>query len=93
MNQNDDLLFVTKVSKDVKKVRQFEEGLLRNYQRYLEILEQTIKGRYMYVFEVPFNRLLPVSVEYEIRYSFVSFSLLKTQRRRETGGRETINKR
>jgi hypothetical protein len=41
---NDKFGFLTKVSKDVKKVRQFEEGLLRNYQRYLEILEQTIKG-------------------------------------------------
>lgn len=36
--------FFAKVSKDVKKIRQFEEGLLRNYQRYLEILEQTVKG-------------------------------------------------
>ncbi len=38
------ILILPKVSKDVKKIRQFEEGLLRNYQRYLEILEQTIKG-------------------------------------------------
>ena len=37
-----------KVSKDVKRVRQFEEGLLRNYQRYLEILEQTIKEKKRY---------------------------------------------
>ncbi|XP_028414221.1 nucleolar complex protein 3 homolog [Dendronephthya gigantea] len=37
-----------KVSKDVKKVRHFEEGLLRSYQRYLEILEQTIKEKKKY---------------------------------------------
>lgn len=33
-----------KVSKDVKRVRQFEQELLRNYKHYLELLEQTIKG-------------------------------------------------
>ncbi|CAB4012851.1 nucleolar complex 3 homolog [Paramuricea clavata] len=37
-----------KVSKDVKKIRQFEEGLLRNYQRYLDILEQTVKEKKKY---------------------------------------------
>lgn len=37
-----------KVSKDVKKLRQFEESLLRNYRQYLEILEQTIKGEIYY---------------------------------------------
>ncbi|KAI9009804.1 nucleolar complex-associated protein-domain-containing protein, partial [Gaertneriomyces semiglobifer] len=32
-----------KVSKDVKKLRQYEEGLLSNYQAYLQVLESTVQ--------------------------------------------------
>ncbi|RKO91382.1 nucleolar complex-associated protein-domain-containing protein [Blyttiomyces helicus] len=34
----------TKVSKDVKRLRQYEEGLLTNYQAYLQALENAIQG-------------------------------------------------
>ncbi|RMX51834.1 hypothetical protein pdam_00019861 [Pocillopora damicornis] len=32
-----------KLSKEVKKLRGYEEGLLKNYQKYLQILEETVQ--------------------------------------------------
>ena len=34
----------TQVSKDVRKLRDFEQTLLTNYTHYLSILEETIRG-------------------------------------------------
>jgi len=34
-----------KLSKEVKKLREYEEGLLKYYQRYLQILEETVQGK------------------------------------------------
>jgi len=33
------------LSKEVKKLREYEEGLLKYYQRYLQILEETVQGK------------------------------------------------
>ena len=39
-------LFSIQLSKEVKKLRDFEEGLLKHYQEYLQILETTVEGTY-----------------------------------------------
>ena len=36
--------YFLQLSKDVKMLRDFEEGLLKQYQRYLQILEATVEG-------------------------------------------------
>lgn len=36
---------IFQLSKEVKKLRGYEEGLLKNYQKYLQILEETVQGR------------------------------------------------
>ena len=41
--------FKTQLSKDVKKLREFEQTLLTNYTQYLSILEETIQGNYYIV--------------------------------------------
>ena len=40
------VFFPIQLSKEVKKLRDFEEGLLKYYQEYLQILETTVEGNY-----------------------------------------------
>ena len=36
--------YFLQLSKDVRMLRDFEEGLVKQYQRYLQILEATVQG-------------------------------------------------
>ena len=48
--------FPIQLSKEVKKLRDFEEGLLKHYQEYLQILETTVEGTYLlFLFIVVFS--------------------------------------
>ena len=37
-----------KLSKDVKRVKEYEETLLSNYQNYLQTLEDVVKGMFSF---------------------------------------------
>ena len=42
---------IFQLSKEVKKLRGYEEGLLKNYQKYLQILEETVQGRIILTYD------------------------------------------
>ena len=44
-------MFIFQLSKEVKKLRGYEEGLLKNYQKYLQILEETVQGRIILTYD------------------------------------------
>ena len=48
---DDFYMFIFQLSKEVKKLRGYEEGLLKNYQKYLQILEETVQGRIILTYD------------------------------------------
>lgn len=54
----------TQVSKDVKKVRSFEQSLLANYQAYLTDLERFSKCMYMLAMYMLASSSLPLQINY-----------------------------